>query len=132
MNLKRWIAAATLAAGSLGAHAADVSISVGGQIAPGVYGRIDIGERPAPAVVYAAPVMIVRPAPNVVVGPPIYLNVPPGHAKNWGKHCRKYNACGQQVYFVKTAEYEPGYRPGKRDNDQGHGAGHGKSKDKDK
>jgi hypothetical protein len=138
MDLQRWIAAAALAACSLGAQAADVSISVGGEIAPGVYGRIDIGDRPPPPVVYSAPVMIVRPAPNVVVGPPIYLNVPPGHAKDWGKHCRKYNACGQRVYFVKTAEYEPGYRgPGKGgkgggdDHGKGPGKGHGNGKGKD-
>ena len=38
---------------------------------------------------------------------PIYLHVPPGHAKNWRKHCHKYNACGQPVYFVVSDEYKP-------------------------
>ncbi len=132
MKLHRIVALAALAAAS--AQAADVSISVGGEIAPGVYGRIDIGDRPPPVVVYPQPVIIARPAPGVVVGPPIYLNVPPGHAKNWAKHCAKYNACGQRVYFVKTAEYEPGYRR-ERDEDgdrgKGHGKGHGNGKGKD-
>ena len=32
---------------------------------------------------------------------PVYLYVPPGHQKNWRKHCGRYNACGQPVYFVQ-------------------------------
>lgn len=131
MKLHRLVALAALGAAAA-AQAADVSISIGGEIAPGVYGRIDIGDRPAPVVVYPQPVIITRPAPGVVVGPPIYMNVPPGHAKNWGRHCAKYGACGQRVYFVKTAEYEPGYRRD-RDDDRGkgHGKGNGNGKGKD-
>ena len=71
--------------------------------------------------------LVIQPVPVAVVSQPIYLHVPPGHAKNWRKHCHKYNACGTPVYFVKSAEYEPGYRhPGK-----GHGKGHGKGKGHD-
>ena len=45
-----------------------------------------------------------------------FLYLPPGHAKNWKKHCHRYNACGRPVYFVKSAEYEPGYKgKGKKD-----------------
>ena len=40
---------------------------------------------------------------------PIYLNVPPGHAKNWRKHCREYNACGERVYFVQNTWYDREY-----------------------
>lgn len=90
--------------------AADVNVRVivQGEVAPGVYGRVDIGGRPPPPVVYAEPV-IIRPAPPKALPQPqpIYLHVPPGHAKKWSKHCHKYNACGQPVYFVKSAEYEP-------------------------
>ena len=88
-------------------QASDVSASVtiAGEVAPGVYGRVDIGTRPPPQLVYTKPVVIVQ-QPAVVRAAPLYMHVPPGHAKNWGKHCHNYNACAQPVYFVKSAEYE--------------------------
>lgn len=96
---------ALLAGGS--AHASDVNahISIGGEISPGVYGRVDIGNRPPPPLLYTTPVVVVQQT-EVVHAAPVYLHVPPGHAKNWSKHCRKYNACARPVYFVKSAEYE--------------------------
>jgi len=121
------------------AHAQNVSFNaiISGQVAPGVYGQVVVGNSAPPPTVYAEPV-IAQPAP-VVVGAvplePIYLHVPPGHAKNWRKHCHEYNACGRPVYFVRSAEYEPGYQPehehhghGHHDedgDDQGHGHHHG-------
>ena len=105
--------------------APNVSVSIDGRMVPGVYGRIEIGNAPPPVLVYPQPVVIYQPV-RPVQAAPIYLNVPPGHAKNWSKHCRHYNACGQPVYFVRTAEYEPDYR-GK--HEQKH---YGKDKDKDK
>jgi hypothetical protein len=105
------LAGAALLAGAGAALAQDVRISVSGEVAPGVYGRVDIGTGPRPPLVREQPVVIVRQAraPG-----PVYLHVPPGHAKNWAKHCKKYNACSRPVYFVKSAEYEPGYKhPGK-------------------
>lgn len=118
------------------AHAADVFINatVSGVLAPGVYGRIDIGGAPPPPVLYPQPVIIARPAIAVAVPPqPLYLYVPPGHAKNWAKHCGKYNACGQPVYFVKTDNkgryvHDEGERRGEDRKGKGHGHGH---KDKD-
>jgi hypothetical protein len=110
MTLAR-LAGAALLAGAGAALAQDVRISVSGEVAPGVYGRVDIGTGPRPPLVSQQPVVIVRQgrAPG-----PVYLHVPPGHAKNWAKHCKKYNACSRPVYFVKSAEYEPGYKhPGK-------------------
>ncbi|MBI1890476.1 MAG: hypothetical protein HYS18_07520 [Burkholderiales bacterium] len=108
-----------LAAGSQFAFAADPYFNVGvaGQISPGVYGRIEVGNTPPP-VVYAQPI-IIAPSPRPVVVAPIYMNVPPGHAKKWSKHCHKYHACGQPVYFVRTAEY----------GHEGHGKHKGKHKD---
>ena len=95
------------------AQSISVNAMISGQIAPGVYGQVTLGGQPPPPVVYAQPV-IVQPAP-VVVGAaplePIYLHVPPGHAKHWKEHCHEYHACNRPVYFVKSAEYEPGYRP---------------------
>ena len=84
----------------------DVRVIVSSDIRPGVYGRVDFGGAPPLPVVYAEPRIIVRQVRAEPVQP-IYLHVPPGHAKDWGKHCRKYNACNQPVYFVKSAEYEP-------------------------
>lgn len=106
------LAAVLLVQSIASAHATDVNVgvSVSGQVAPGVYGRVDIGNAPPP-VLYAQPVIIARQARPVA---PVYMHVPPGHAKNWSKHCRKYNACGQPVYFVKSAEYETGGGKGKK------------------
>ena len=46
---------------------------------------------------------------------PIYLRVPPGHQKEWKKHCHAYNACGRPVYFVRDDWYEREYVPVYRD-----------------
>jgi len=113
-----------LAAGwfSLGvccAQAADVSVNITREIRPGVYGQINIGNSPPPQILYPQPVIIVS-QPRSVPVTPVYFHVPPGHAKNWKKHCRKYNACAQPVYFVKSEEYESGYdrkRWKKKDHD---------------
>jgi hypothetical protein len=89
------------------AFAADVGVSVSiGQ--PGFYGRLDIGGYPPPQVIYRQP-MMVQQVPRD--RPPIYLHVPPGHAKHWGKHCREYNACGERVYFVQNNWYQHDYVP---------------------
>jgi hypothetical protein len=89
----------------------DVNVSV--QInQPGVYGRIDIGRVPAPPVLlYPQPVLMVPGQVVVRQASPIYLHVPPGHSKHWGKHCHRYNACGQQVYFVRNDWYQRHYYP---------------------
>lgn len=141
-------AAAALLGLAGGAHAqAYVNATVGGELAPGVYGRINIGNAPPPPLIYAEPVIIQRPA-VVVPRAPIYLYVPPGHAKNWGKHCARYNACSQPVYFVqeppprRSNPYQGPRgrddhrwdddrgRGGKhdRDHDRGHGKGEGRGK----
>jgi len=123
-----------VAALPLAAQAQNVSFNatISGQVVPGVYGQVAIGNGPPPPVVYAQP-MIAQPAP-VIVGAapvePIYLHVPPGHAKNWHKHCHEYHACERPVYFVRSAEYQPGYQPehhghGHHDEDgDDHGHGH--------
>ena len=98
------------------AHAAtDIRVIISGDVAPGVYGRVDYGNDRPPPILYATPTVFVR-QPQTVQVQPIYLHVPPGHAKNWGKHCSKYNACGTPVYFVKSAEYEP--KKGKKEKKQ--------------
>jgi len=110
--------ALVLAVASAGA-VAQVGVSV--QVnQPGFYGRIDLGNFGPPPVVYEhvypQPVVVV-PGPVAVHQRPIYLHVPPGHAKKWSKHCHKYNACNVPVYFVKSKEYEPGYKADKGKSD---------------
>ena len=146
--MKALLICACLIGGAAPVFAGDVGVSVTvGQ--PGFYGRIDVGSYPQPMIVYPQPIVIVR-APVAVVAEPIYLRVPPGHAKHWAKHCGKYNACGQPVFFVQEGWYQsvyaPSYRdrggPGRHDDDRDDGdrkqAGKhkekhkGKGKDKDK
>ena len=114
--MKRFLILAAIAAATVTtpALAADVGVSVSiGE--PGFYGRLDIGGYPQPQVMYRQPVIVERE----VSGPPIYMRVPPGHAKNWRKHCREYNACGERVYFVQdnwyNREYVPRYQEQHRD-----------------
>ena len=108
----------------------NVGVSIGIN-QPGVYGRIDIGNFPQPRIVYPQPVVIVQ-TPMAVYQQPVYLYVPPGHQKNWAKHCRRYNACGQPVYFVQEDWVRERYEERRDRGNQGHGKGHGKGKkDKD-
>ena len=79
---------ATLMLVSLASQAGQpiINLNVGGELAPGVYGQ---------------------------VLEPMYLHVPPRHSKNWRRYCREYEACGRPVFFVRSEEYEPGYRKGR-------------------
>ena len=79
-----------------------VSGSISGQLAPGVYGRVDIGNASPPALLYAQPMVAMPPAVVMPSPQPVYMWVPPGHAKHWRKHCARYNACGQPVYFLRN------------------------------
>lgn len=134
----------------MASQAADVGVSVTiGE--PGFYGQIDIGNV-RPQVVYERPVLVERVPASL---PAVYLRVPPGHQKNWAKHCARYNACGRPVYFVRDGWYRDVYAPqyrrdhseyrwyadGRRDwrddrrddhRDDGPGHGHGRGHDKDK
>lgn len=119
--MKTFILAASLLVMTSSAMATDVGVSINiGQ--PNFYGRIDIGNFGQPQLLYAQPVIIQRPV-RYVDRSPIYLRVPPGHAKHWSKHCRKYNACGQQVYFVQDGWYQNEYAPRYREMHSGGGRG---------
>jgi hypothetical protein len=132
--LNKFVSRALLAAAFAASAPAWSAVDVGVGITirePGVYGRIEIGSAPPP-VLYPQPVIIARPA-VVVAQPPMYLYVPPGHAKDWGKHCHKYNACARQVYFVQEQWVEQQYakaHPGKGPPKHAKG-GHGKGRGKD-
>ncbi|MEQ1526496.1 MAG: hypothetical protein ABL911_07110 [Gallionella sp.] len=95
-----------------------INLNVGGELAPGVYGQVQFGNAPPPPVVYAQPRVIVR-EPRGRELEPMYLHVPPRHSKNWRRYCREYEACGRSVFFVRSEEYESGYREGR-----GRGRGH--------
>lgn len=119
--MKRFLIAAAVISASLisPANAADVGVSVSiGQ--PGFFGRIDIGDYPypQPRLIYRQPRVIER---VYVEREPIYLRVPPSHSKNWSRHCRNYNACGERVYFVQdnwyNNDYAPRYQQNHRDHD---------------
>ncbi|MFN6969979.1 MAG: hypothetical protein ACK4NN_03890 [Rheinheimera sp.] len=99
-------------------QAKDVSISVQGQIQPGVYGHIQVG-RPAVTVyqqpVYAQPVyahpvyqqpqqVYVQPQPVYIQ--PILVQAPKKHRKHWKKYCHHYGACQHRVQFVEV-DYRP-------------------------
>lgn len=122
--MKPLICAVALAAVSSLSWAADVGVSVTvGQ--PGFYGTIDIGNYPRPEVIYAEPV-IIRTVP--VRMEPVYMRVPPGHARNWAKHCAAYNACSRPVYFVQDDWYNGKYVPAwqeKHGRDRGGDERHG-------
>jgi hypothetical protein len=129
MKIRLLLTAAVLATGSARAADVGVSVSVGDS---GFYGRIDVGTMPRPPpVIYSQPVLV-QPAPVVVEREPIYLRVPPGHQKKWKKHCHKYNACGERVFFVQEAWYNEHYaaeRDARRgDHDDHPGKGHGNGK----
>ena len=115
-----FVIASTASAGELGIH-----LLLQGEVAPGVYGQVQIGPAAPPPVVFAQPVLI---APQPLLLAPVYLHVPPGHANNWRKHCREYNACNRPVYFVRSSEYEPdrGHRHHRHggDDDQERGRDH--------
>ena len=106
--MKKVLLGAALLALSGTTLATDIAVSVAiGQ--PGFYGTINLGNMPPPQLIYTRPVVIHQPVG--VVYQPVYLRVPPGHEKNWGKHCQRYNACGRPVYFVQDSWYTNVYAP---------------------
>ncbi len=141
------IFALALAVAVVGSAAAQTSVSIGIN-QPGIYGRINIGDVPRPALYRPEPLIIQRPR-VVVEQQPVYLYVPTAEQQNWRRYCGRYNACGQPVYFVRDEwvreryEHEhPGWNNGRHrgwdkhdkhgdrdDRDDDGGRGHGK-KDK--
>ena len=135
------IALATVFAAAC-SHAADVGVSISvGQ--PGFYGQLDIGNFPRPQLIHPNPVVI--EPPRGVTHAPLYLRVPPGHSRDWRKHCRHYNACGRPVYFVQDRWYNEVYAPRYRErhrergergdrrdggHDRGRGREHGRGQDR--
>ena len=74
---------------------------------PGYYGQLDVRNM-RPRLTSSQPTLVQHRYPNLA---PIYLRVPPGHARNWAKHCDEYNACTRPVYFVQDDWYRNEYAP---------------------
>lgn len=91
-----------LALAPMQAQAVNISIGVGGEVLPGVYGSVNIDNGRYPALVYSEPLIVSRPSRILA---PVYLHVPPGHLKKWGRYCDSYGACSRPVYFVKSRDY---------------------------
>jgi len=115
---------------SIPSYAGDLGINVilSGEIRPGVYGQVELGNQPRPAVVYERPRVVVVEK-RYAHEEPIYLHVPPGHARHWDRHCNEYNACNRPVYFVKSEEYEPNYHRDHDDRDH-EDRDHGRDRDR--
>ena len=79
MRLITLVAVSLVGTGLSYAGGLDVHVMLSGEVAPGLYGQVKLGNERPPPVVYAQPMLIEpQPAPP----PPIYLHVPPGHAKD--------------------------------------------------
>jgi hypothetical protein len=110
MNWKTAATAATLAllAQCALAQRPNYNVTIEGEITPGVYGRVEYGNKPPPPVIYTTPVVVqtvvVQPGVVQAAPAPLYVYAPPGHVKKWAKHCHKYSACAQPVYFVQVKD----------------------------
>lgn len=116
--MNKQIATLLLSAGLLTALPAwaddwGINVMLEGEVTPGVYGRVELGNNSHPDIYYPQPMLVVKDS-RYAKYKPAYLHVPPGHAKHWDKHCQKYHACDRPVYFIKSQEYEESYQ---RDHD---------------
>ena len=124
------IIALVLGAAAIGSAVAQPSVGVSiGIHQPGVYGRINIGDIPRPALVLPQPVIISQPRVRIE-RQPIYLYVPPTHQQNWRQYCGRYSACGQPVYFVQDRWVRERYEHEHPGWDRGRHRGHDKRHDK--
>jgi hypothetical protein len=107
------IMALGFAANAASANDLGINVVLEGEVKPGVYGRVELGRNSRPDLVYAEPRVIVveEDHHHHHHDEPVYLHVPPGHARNWGRHCHAYHACSRQVYFVMSDEYREKPKP---------------------
>jgi len=119
-----------LAAGALAPALAQTNVGVSiGINQPGVYGRINIGNVPPPALILSQPVIIQRPQ-VVYERAPIYLYVPTAHQQNWRQYCGRYSACSQPVYFVRDEWVRERYHAEHPGSDRGRHRGHDRQDDR--
>lgn len=77
------------------------------------YGRVTTpwwGRRdwPQDALLYRRPVIASRRNAGRA---PLYLRVPENQARNWGRYCRRYDACDTPAYFLRDTWYRNAYAP---------------------
>lgn len=109
MKIVATIAVSACAAGFSDACAHHPELILPEDVAPGVYGRVNVGDGPRPPLLRPQPVTVVRTLRRKALDP-VYLHVPPAHAAKWNRYCYQYRACHLPVYFVTSAEYGPAYR----------------------
>ncbi|WP_460490045.1 hypothetical protein [Curvibacter fontanus] len=78
-----------------------VNVTVGGEFVPGVFGQVSVGSNPPPPVFNPQPVIVGTP---IYGTQPIYVHVPDEDREDWERSCRRYNACGRPVYFIRADE----------------------------
>ena len=88
---------------TLGAAAAQAQVYIGasvtGVVAPGVFGRVDIGSLGGTPPLYSAQPVYVQRVPRAA---PLYIYAAPYERSNWRRYCGRYDACGAPVYFVNV------------------------------
>ena len=78
------------------------NVTAGGQLRPGVYGRIEVPRHaPPPPVIYPDPVRA-NGSLERVNRRPVYLYVPPGQVRKWKQNCARWRACEEPVLFVRV------------------------------
>lgn len=77
-----------------------LNVTAGGQLRPGVYGRIMFRDAAPPPVIFSQPV-VASQALGPIKGRPVYWYLPPGQVRKWATYCGKYAACDVPVYFVR-------------------------------
>ena len=115
MRLILFVAVLLVGTGVSRAGGLDIHILLSGEVAPGLYGQVNIGNERPPPVLYVQPMLI---EPQQAALPPIYLHVPPEHVRHWRRHCHEYNACNRPVYFVRSQEYDPEYQRHYQDHER--------------
>ncbi len=105
-NTKSLIAVVALTAGMASDANAQVYVNatVGGPFVPGVFGQVSFGNVAPPPVMDVQPVVVGRPVYGVA---PIYLHVALHEYRDWGRYCRRYQACEQPVLFVRIDQNNP-------------------------
>ncbi len=122
MNQLLFAAALAAATSTALAHDNQGTDSIG---QPDYYGLLDMVNYQLPQTIYRNPLAIEQVPTNRA---PVYLRVPPGHAKNWRKHCGAYHACDERALFVQddwyNREYVPRYQKHHKDRGDYYGNKH--------
>lgn len=110
MNI-RWLAAWPVLLTAPAVAQVNFSLNFG---QPGYYGRVEMSDNYPRPVLYQQPVIIERSPAYAYGAQPVYVNVPPGQARNWSGYCSSYGLCNRPVYFVDNNWYERSYVPAYR------------------